>query len=95
MKEEHPHDAMCVKEEWDEFLEIYVYLVKNICMFTRSIGDAYMKNFTRTSRLFFGVGNVWVLASLDHTCLRQLAYQCKLWETMVTCQGYRSPHGLN
>eukprot|EP01046_Picozoa_sp_COSAG06_P024486 COSAG06_NODE_1996_length_7886_cov_6.036985_10_plen_90_part_00 len=59
MKEEHPHDATCVKEEWDEFLvratqanylwahvrcvritnsrcmcpqEIYVYLVKNICM---------------------------------------------------------------
>lgn len=44
VKEEHPHDATCVKEEWDEFLEIYVYLVKNICMFTRSIGDAYMKN---------------------------------------------------
>jgi len=41
--EEHPHDATCVKEEWDEFLEIYVHLVKNICMFTRSIGDAYMK----------------------------------------------------
>ena len=28
----HPHDATCVKEEWDEFLEIYVHLVKNICM---------------------------------------------------------------
>lgn len=44
VQEAHPHDATCVKEEWDEFLEIYVHLVKNICMFTRSIGDAYMKN---------------------------------------------------
>lgn len=43
VQEEHPHDAACVKEEWDEFLEIYVHLVKNICMFTRSLGDAYMK----------------------------------------------------
>ena len=32
MKEEHPHDSTCVKEEWDEFLQIYVFLVKNICM---------------------------------------------------------------
>lgn len=44
VQERHPHDATCVKEEWDDFLEIYVHLVKNICMFTRSIGDAYMKN---------------------------------------------------
>jgi len=44
VKEEHPHDSTCVKEEWDEFLQIYVFLVKNICMFTRSIGDAYMKS---------------------------------------------------
>lgn len=41
--EEHANDSQCIKEEWDEFLEIYVHLVKNICMFTRSIGDAYMK----------------------------------------------------
>ena len=43
VKQEHPHDATCVQEEWDDFLEIYVHLVKNVCMFTRSIGDAYMK----------------------------------------------------
>lgn len=35
--EEHPHDATCVKEEWDEFLEIYVHLVKNICMYAPSL----------------------------------------------------------
>ena len=67
VKEEHSHDPNVVREEWDEFLEVYVYLVKcaparhllpvcvplamtsaltrrNICMFTRSIGDAYMKH---------------------------------------------------
>jgi len=49
--ENHKHDALCVHEEWDEFLEIYVHLVKNICMFTRSIGDAYMKN-TEAAELY-------------------------------------------
>ena len=28
VKEEHPHDAAVVSEVWDEFLEVYVYLVK-------------------------------------------------------------------
>ena len=28
VKEEHSHDPNVVREEWDEFLEVYVYLVK-------------------------------------------------------------------
>mmetsp|Transcript_20937 Transcript_20937/g.54072 ORF Transcript_20937/g.54072 Transcript_20937/m.54072 type:complete len:424 (+) Transcript_20937:19-1290(+) len=39
----HPRDENIVVEDWDEYLDIYVYLVKNCCMFTRSVGDAYMK----------------------------------------------------
>lgn len=38
-----PDDPTVITEDWDEFLLSYTWLVKNICMFTRSIGDAYMK----------------------------------------------------
>ena len=46
LREEHPNDTEIVQEVYDEWKEDYDCVVKGVTRFTRSIGDAHMKDKT-------------------------------------------------
>lgn len=49
VRTEHPSDPTVIKEQWDEIVQEYAWFLKNRARFTRSLGDACMKDVDSAS----------------------------------------------
>jgi len=49
VRTEHPSDPTVIKEQWDEIVQEYAWFLKNRARFTRSLGDACMKDVESAS----------------------------------------------